>query len=106
MAQRNSVDIYQTSEEIQLHILAMCSTSTLFQLMHVSSKLRIEVSKLFWAKGDAYFLAEAQWLLDEAYSGHSFWDMDFLTHVQNLEVEYQPVISQAICVQQDETLEI
>src|SRR3954462_7655609 len=33
-------------EEIQLHILAMCSASTLFQLMHVSSKLRIEASKL------------------------------------------------------------
>jgi hypothetical protein len=37
----------QLPAEIQLHILTMCSASTLFQLMRVSSKLRTEASKLF-----------------------------------------------------------
>lgn len=89
-------------EEVQLYILTMCSASTLFQLMHVSSKLRIEASKLFWAKENAYFLVESQWLLNEAYPGDSFWDMAFPARVQNVEVEYSPETSNEICLRQDE----
>jgi hypothetical protein len=87
----------QLPAEIQLHIVAMCSVSTLFQLMHTSSKLRIEASKLFWGQRATYFLVEAEWLIDKAYPGQSFWDMAFLANVQNVEVEYQPIISQRIC---------
>jgi hypothetical protein len=93
---------YQLPEEIQLYILAVCSTSTLFHLMHVSAKLRIEASKLFWAKEDAYFSVEAHWLLHGAYSGHSYWDMAFLAQVQNVEVEYTPTTSKSICPQQED----
>lgn len=97
----------QLPEEIQLHILAMCSASTLFQLMHTSLKLRIEASKLFWGNRNAYFLVEAQWLIDKAYPGESVWDLAFLANVQNVEVEYQPAISEKICQKQDdETLQI
>jgi hypothetical protein len=86
----------QLPAEIQLHIVAMCSVSTLFQLMHTSSKLRIEASKLFWGQRATYFLVEAEWLIDKAYPGQSFWDTAFLVNVQNVEVEYQPVISKKI----------
>jgi hypothetical protein len=96
----------QLPEEIQLHVLAMCSASTLFQLMRTTSKLRIEASKLFWGKESAYFLVEAQWLLEKACPGESNRDMAFLTNVQNMEVEYQPGISQKICLQRDETVQI
>lgn len=86
----------QLPEEIQLHIVAMCSVSTLFQLMHTSSKLRREASKLFWGQKTTYFLVEAEWLIDKAYPGQSFWDMAFLANVQNVEVEYEPDISSTL----------
>ncbi|KAJ6274254.1 hypothetical protein PSV08DRAFT_367897 [Bipolaris maydis] len=94
----------QLPVEIQLHIVAMCSVSTLFQLMHTSSKLRREASKLFWGQKATYFLIEAEWLIDKAYPGQSFWDMAFLANVQNVEVEYQPVISKKICIHEHGTL--
>jgi hypothetical protein len=93
-------------DELQLHILTMCSASTLFQLMHTSSKLRIEASKLFWGRRNVYFLVEAQWLLNKAYPGQSHLDIAFLANVQNVEVECQPTISQKICQQRHETREI
>lgn len=96
----------QLPEELWLSILSMCSDSSLFQLMHTSSKLRIEASKLFWGRRNVHFLVEAQWLLDKAYPGHSYWDMAFLANVQNVEVECQPTISQRICQRREETREI
>jgi hypothetical protein len=96
----------QLPAEIQLHIVAMCSVSTLFQLMHTSSKLRREALKLFWGQKATYFLVEAEWLIDKAYPGQSFWDMAFLANVQNVEVEYQPVISKKICCHRHGTLVI
>jgi hypothetical protein len=92
--------------EIQLHIVAMCSISTLFQLMHTSSKLRREASKLFWGQKATYFVVEAEWLINKAYPGQSFWDMAFFANVQNVEVEYQPVISKMICCYEYGTLDI
>src|SRR5690242_9293647 len=104
IASQHSVTLWkfpQLPDEIQLHVLAMCSASTLFQLMHTSSRLRKEASKLFWGKEDAYFLVEAHWLVDKAYPGQSMWDMAFLANVQHVEVEYQARISQEICVRRD-----
>jgi hypothetical protein len=92
--------------ELQLHILTMCSASTLFQLMRVSSKLRTEASKLFWAKENAYFWVEGQWLLDEGYPGQSFWDMAFLANVRNVEVEYSLTTNARIGERWDGTLEV
>jgi hypothetical protein len=74
--------------ELQYQILAFCSPSTLFQLMHVCSTLRKEAIKLFWKNANAYFLIEARWLLEGAYPGTTSWDMTFLRYVEHLEVEY------------------
>jgi hypothetical protein len=93
-------------EELQLHILTMCSASSLFQLMHTSSKLRIEASKLFWGRRNVYFLVEAQWLLDHAYPGQSYWDMAFLANVQNVQVDCSPTLSRKICPKRGETRQI
>jgi hypothetical protein len=76
--------------ELQLRILSVCSISTLFQLMHVSSTLRAEASKLFWANPSAYFLVDAYWLLDGGYPGYQCSDLAFLQNVQNVEIEYEP----------------
>jgi hypothetical protein len=40
--------------ELQVYILTFCSAPTLFQLMKVSSGLRADVGKLFWADPEAY----------------------------------------------------
>lgn len=96
----------QLPDELQLHILTLCSDSCLFQLMHTSSKLRIEASKLFWRRRDVYFLVEAQWLIEKAYPGQSYWDMAFLANVQNVEVECPGSISGQICRKRDEKREI
>jgi hypothetical protein len=74
--------------ELQYRILALCSAGTLFQLMHVCSILRKEAAKLFWKNTHAYFLIEADWLLQGPYSGTTHWDMAFLPYVEHLEVEY------------------
>lgn len=76
--------------ELQLRILSVCPASTLFQLMHVSSTLRTEASKLFWANPGAYFVVDANWLLDGGYLGYQCCDIAFLQNVQNVEVEYEP----------------
>jgi hypothetical protein len=74
--------------ELQFRILAFCSADTLFQLMHVSSTLRPEASKLFWANSKAYFHVDAYQLLDGGYPAYTYWDLGFLDHVQNVEIEY------------------
>ena len=76
-------------DELKLRILSFCSASTLFQLMRVSSGLRTEASKLFWAHPNAYFLVEAQWLLDGGYPGYTHSDLAFLANVQNVQVDYR-----------------
>ncbi|PVI07714.1 hypothetical protein DM02DRAFT_700709 [Periconia macrospinosa] len=94
-------------EEIQLHVLAICPASILFQLMHTCSKLRTEASKQFWAKADAYFPVEAHWLINKAYPGDSVWNMTFLAQVHSVEVDYSLVLNDRICMrQQDERVEI
>jgi hypothetical protein len=75
--------------ELQFRILAFCSANTLFQLMHVSSTLRREASKLFWANSKAYFHVDAYWLLEGGYPAYTYWDLSFLDHVQNVEIEYE-----------------
>jgi hypothetical protein len=74
--------------------------------MHVSSKLRIEASKVFWAKQNAYFLVEAQWLLEEAYPGYTLSYVAFTTQVQNVAVQYRPLASRTICPRPDGILNI
>ena len=75
--------------ELQLRILTFCSASTLFQVMRVSSSLRIEAAKLFWADSNTYYLIESYWLLDGGLPGDTCYDLPFLAYVQNVEVEYE-----------------
>ncbi|PVH93844.1 hypothetical protein DM02DRAFT_634207 [Periconia macrospinosa] len=84
------------SAELQLHILGVCSASTLFQLMRVSSALRTEASKLFWANPNAYFVVDAWWLLDGGYPGYQCCDLAFLQNVQNVEIAYEPYLNRDI----------
>ncbi|KAH8698077.1 hypothetical protein GQ44DRAFT_733407 [Phaeosphaeriaceae sp. PMI808] len=88
--------------ELQLRILNSCSARTLFQLMRVSSALRIEASKLFWANPNAYFLVGADWLLDGGYPGYQCLDLAFLHRVQNVEIEYCPSTNNDIYPRLDE----
>ncbi len=83
--------------ELQLQILQRCSIDMLYQLMRVSSTLRAEASKLFWANPNAYFLVEAEWLLEGGYPAWALWDMAFAASVQNVEIEYDDTIPGTIC---------
>jgi hypothetical protein len=75
--------------ELQWRIMDFCTDpATLWQFMHTSRELRTEASKRFWADPHTYYLIEAPWLIDGGGPGHTGYDMAFLTHVQNIEVEY------------------
>ncbi|KAF2111565.1 hypothetical protein BDV96DRAFT_582396 [Lophiotrema nucula] len=93
-------------DELQLRILSFCSPRTLFQIMRVSSALRIEASKLFWANPDAYFLVNAYWLLKGGHPGYMGSDLPFLSHVQNVEIEYQRGRDDEICPRYDGVMDI
>jgi hypothetical protein len=90
--------------ELRNHILSFCSARTLFQLMQVSSALRAEDSKLFWANPNAYFLVSADWLVDGAYSAYTSCDLPFLPHVQNLVVNYPETTYWKHCANNDGTV--
>jgi hypothetical protein len=75
--------------ELQFRILAFCSAPTLFQAMRVSSRLRTEAIKLFWADPNTYYLIESSWLLKGGHPADTYCELPFLDHVQNVEVEYQ-----------------
>ncbi|KAF2185367.1 hypothetical protein K469DRAFT_708149 [Zopfia rhizophila CBS 207.26] len=92
--------------ELQLRILSFCSARTLFQVMRVSSALRIEASKLFWANPDAYFLVDAHWLLNGGHPGYTGCDLPFLSHVQNVEIEYHHGRDDEICPLHDGVMEV
>jgi hypothetical protein len=50
--------------------------------------LRIEAAKLFWASPNTYYYIEFEWLLKGGYPGDTLYDLHFLAHVQNVEVDY------------------
>ncbi|KAH7076790.1 hypothetical protein BKA63DRAFT_510779 [Paraphoma chrysanthemicola] len=56
--------------ELHLRILSFCSPQVLFQVMRVSSALRVEASKLFWAHREAYVQVPTSWLLSGAYPNY------------------------------------
>lgn len=74
--------------ELQAYILTFCPGNVLFSVMQVSSTLRAEASKLFWAKSDTYFLVDADWLLRGGYPGYTHDDISFLAAVENIQVDY------------------
>jgi hypothetical protein len=83
--------------EIQLRVLALCPAHTLFKLMHVSSMLRTEASKLFWANPDIAFLVDAIWLMEGGYPSFSNSDLSFLQQVQKVEIDCHPATVNRIC---------
>ena len=93
-------------DELQLRVLGFCSASTLFQLMRVSSWLRTEASKLFWAHPGAYFLIEAWWLVDGGYPGYTHSDLAFLANVQNVQIDYGVETQHRICPLRDGIVEV
>jgi hypothetical protein len=104
-----SVDAWpftRLAPELQLSVLANCSADALYQWMHVSSWFRKEASNLFWTQPDAYFLVDAYWLLEGAYSGRTFADTTMLAYVQQVEVACSTSISDRICPLQDGQLHV
>jgi hypothetical protein len=95
--------------ELQIQILSFCSPCMLFQIMQVSSALRLKASKLFWAHPEAYFQVPATWLLTGAYPGCTFSDLFFLRYTENVLVECDaaaedqigPTHDEVVVVQQD-----
>jgi hypothetical protein len=92
--------------ELQIRILTLCSARTLFQMMQVSSVLRAEACKVFWANPNAYFLVQAEWLLGGGYPGCTYSDVPFLAHVQNVQIDYWEGTDSTICLLRNGTLEI
>ncbi|OAL52894.1 hypothetical protein IQ07DRAFT_677701 [Pyrenochaeta sp. DS3sAY3a] len=92
--------------ELQLRVLRFCPAETLFQLMHVSTLLRLEASKLFWGDPETYCLVDADWLLEGGYPGYHCLDLAFLSKMQRVEVWYEPSTYNDICYRRDGTTEI
>jgi hypothetical protein len=86
---RNLPTKLQLPTELQWRVMDFCADrATLWQLMHTSSGLRAEASKRFWADPHTYYHIEAPWLIDGGWPGNTGSDMTFLTHVENIEIEY------------------
>lgn len=92
--------------ELQLRILTFCSASTLFQLMRVSSSIRAEASKLFWAYSSAYFVVEAAWILDGGYPSYTCSNLAFLASVQNVQINLWEGTDDRICPLRNGTVEV
>lgn len=79
--------------ELQLHILRFCDSAALFQLMRVSSVVRKEAQKLFWAQPHVWHLVDGAWLLLGGLPGGTHDAIDALGFMQRVEVNlgsYEP----------------
>jgi hypothetical protein len=79
--------------ELQLRILHFCDSPTLFQLMQVSSAMRIEAKKIFWSFPEAWYWIKGGWLLAGGLPGHAHHAIDFLDHVEQVEVDFEDMDS-------------
>ncbi|KAJ4362588.1 hypothetical protein N0V83_010682 [Neocucurbitaria cava] len=70
------------------YILSFCDPSTLFQLMHVSFTTRQEAKKLFWSDPTTRYIVDGQWLLAGGHPRHTNHDLEALTHMQYIEVDF------------------
>lgn len=73
--------------ELQLHILSFCSAPTLFHVMHVSSTLRLEATKLFWRDPNTYYIINSHWIFNGTQPSDAYYELAFLEYVQNVELE-------------------
>ncbi|KAH7092216.1 hypothetical protein FB567DRAFT_463231 [Paraphoma chrysanthemicola] len=74
--------------EIQQYILTFCNAATLFQLMHVSFTMRQEAKKLFWSDPTSRYVVDGQWLLAGGHPRLTNDDLEALTHIQYVEVDF------------------
>ncbi|KAH7068265.1 hypothetical protein BKA63DRAFT_536650 [Paraphoma chrysanthemicola] len=74
--------------ELQQHIMAFCDPATLFWLMHVSFTTREEAQKVFWSDPTTPFVVDGQWLLAGGHPRLTNDDLEALTHIQYVEVDF------------------
>jgi hypothetical protein len=74
--------------ELQQHMMSFCDPATLFQLMQVSFAAREEAKKLFWSVPETRFLIDGQWVLAGGHPRHTDNDLEALTHMQHIEVNF------------------
>lgn len=74
--------------------------------MRVSSCIRAEASKLFWAYPGAFFVVEAAWLLGGGHPSYTNSNLEFLASVQNVQVNYWGGTDDMICPLRNEIVEI
>jgi hypothetical protein len=74
--------------ELQLDIFRFCDSTTLFQLMRVSSATRKEAKKLFWSDPEPWYHIYGDWLLAGGYSGHTLNSIDALACMNQIEVDF------------------
>lgn len=83
----------QLPRELQLRVIHFCDKATLFQLMHASSITRNEAEQLFWSNPTAWYYVSGEWLLAGGFTGHTLYAVDFLRHVQRVEIHFESVDS-------------
>ncbi|KAF2868030.1 hypothetical protein BDV95DRAFT_501759 [Massariosphaeria phaeospora] len=83
--------------ELQFNVISLCEIPTLFQLMQVSRAIRAEAKKYFWSDPDAWNCVRASLLVNGGLPGHTFHEMDYLVHVQHLEIEFDDCVQDDLC---------
>lgn len=59
--------------------------------MQVSSAMRVEARKLFWSCPDAWYWVDGHWLLAGGFPGHAHHAIDFLAHIEQVEVDFNNI---------------
>jgi hypothetical protein len=75
--------------ELQLRIISFCDNQTLFHLMHTSSYMRSEAKKLFFSNSNTWYCVNADWISRGCFPGDARHDMEFLSMVEQLKVQFR-----------------
>jgi hypothetical protein len=86
--QPTTFQLMRLPKELQFQVIHCCDNATLFHLMHVSSWTRREAGKLFWSDSDVWYLIHAPWILAGGFAGHTYYDVEPLAHVQQIEMDF------------------
>lgn len=74
--------------ELQYRVFRFCDSSTLFQLMHVSSTTRNEAKKLFWSSPEIWYTIEGPWLAEGGFPVDTLVSLDALTCMKYIDVDF------------------
>jgi hypothetical protein len=74
--------------ELQLKVISLCEKPTLFQLMHTSSVMRAEATKLFFSDPEAVYSVDGKWLRDGGYLDNTLYDLSFMAHIEYLYINF------------------